>query len=149
MDPGGLIHLPIRVEEKENGGINLVPVDFFLRAIMALWEDCPEKGVYHFVNPKPKKIEELIEYTRRLFGISGVRTVPTRNFQKDRNNPLELLFDTYLEAYQPYMSDDRLFDDQKTAPFLQRRQIFCPDLDSDVFARCMNYAVATVWGTKI
>jgi len=149
MDPDGRIYLPIRLERNENGGINLVPVDFFLQAFMALWEDCPAGGIFHLVNARPKKIDELIDYTRRLFRVEGVRAVPSGDFQEVPRNPLEILFDTYLDAYQPYMRDGRVFDSRRADSVLQRRNLLCPDLDFEVFSRCMNYAVAAGWGGRI
>ena len=149
MEPDGRIHLPIRLERNENGGINLVPVDFFLQAFMALWEDSPAGGVFHLVNPKPKKIEELIEFTRRLFRIEGVQAVPSGDFQEAPRNPLEILFDTYLDAYQPYIRDGRVFDSREADSVLRKRNLLCPDLDFEVFSRCMNYAVAAGWGTRM
>ena len=149
MDRDGWIHLPIRMEGKENGGINLIPVDFFLRAFMALWEDRREGGIFHLVNPRPKKMEELIEYTRRLFRIAGIRAVPSGEVLSAARNPLEILFDTYLDAYQPYMCDTRVFDSREADSVLRRRNLLCPDLDFEIFSRCMNYAVAAGWGTRI
>jgi nucleoside-diphosphate-sugar epimerase len=148
MDPDGLIYLPIRLEGKENGGINLVPVDFFLQAFMALWEDCLGGGIFHLVNPRPKKIDELIDYTSRLLRIAGVRAAPSGDFQESPRNPLEILFDTYLAAYQPYMRDGRIFDSREANSVLRRRNLLCPDLDFEIFSRCMNYAVTAGWGGK-
>jgi hypothetical protein len=149
IDPDGLIHLPIRLEGKKNGGINLVPVDFFLQAFMALWEDCLGGGIFHLVNPRPKKIAELIDYTGRLFRIAGVRAVPSGDFQEAPRNPLEILFHTYLEAYQPYMRDGRVFDSRQADSVLRKRRVLCPDLDYEIFSRCMNFAVAAGWGGKV
>jgi nucleoside-diphosphate-sugar epimerase len=149
MEGDGTLCLPLRLEVDPEGGINLIPVDFFLRAFMALWEDRLEGGIFHLVNPRPKRIEELIEYTRRLFGIAGIRAVPAGDFQKAPRNPLEMLFETYLEAYQPYIRDRRVFDCRKTEPVLRKRQIFCPDFDFEIFSRCMDYAVAARWGAKV
>jgi nucleoside-diphosphate-sugar epimerase len=148
MDPDGVIHLPIRLEGKENGDINLIPVDFFLQAFMALYEDCLGGGIFHLVNPRPKKVHELIDYTGRLFRIAGVRAVRSGDFQENPRNPLEILFDTYLEAYQPYMRDVRVFDSRKADSVLRKRNLLCPDLDYEIFSRCMKYAVAARWGGK-
>jgi nucleoside-diphosphate-sugar epimerase len=149
MEADGTIRLPLRLEVNAEGGINLIPIDFFLQAFMAVWEDSPEGGIFHLVNPRPKRIEDLIEYTQRLFRITGIRAVSGDDFQKTPRNPLEILLETFLEAYQPYIRDQRVFDCRKTEPILQRRQILCPDFDFEIFSRCMNYAVAAGWGTKI
>jgi len=148
MEADGTIRLPLRVEVNPQGGINLIPVDFFVQAFMAVWEDSLEGGVFHLVNPKPKRIEDLIEYTQRLFRITGIRAVSAEDFQKIPRNPLEILLETFLEAYQPYIRDQRVFDCRKTEPILRRRQILCPDFDFEIFSRCMNYAVAAGWGIR-
>ncbi|NWF56365.1 MAG: SDR family oxidoreductase [Syntrophaceae bacterium] len=148
MDRDGWVHLPIRLEKKENGGINLVPVDFFLQAFMALWGDALEGGIFHLVNPRPKKIDELVDFTSRLFRITGIRAVPPGDFLETPRNPLEVLFHAYLDAYHPYMRDGRVFDSREADSILRRRNILCPDLDYEIFSRCMNYAVASGWGQK-
>jgi nucleoside-diphosphate-sugar epimerase len=149
MEADGAVRLPLRLEVNPQGGINLIPVDFFVQAFMAVWENSPEGGIFHLVNPRPKRIEHLIEYTQRLFRITGIRAVSGEDFQKTPRNPLEILLETFLEAYQPYIRDQRVFDCRKTAPILRRREIFCPDFDFEIFSRCMNYAVAAGWGTKL
>lgn len=149
MEADGTIRLPLRLEVNAEGGINLIPVDFFLQAFMALWEDNPEGGILHLVNPRPKRIEDLIEYTQRLFRITGIRAVSGADFQKTPRNPLEILWETFLEAYQPYIRDQRVFDCRNAEPILRRRQISCPDFDFEIFSRCMEYAVAAAWGRRI
>ena len=94
-------------------------------------------------------MEELIEYTRRLFRIAGIRAVPSGEVLSAARNPLEILFDTYLDAYRPYMRDTRVFDSREADSVLRRRNLLCPDLDFEIFSRCMNYAVAAGWGTRI
>jgi thioester reductase-like protein len=49
----GSLHLPIRVEVSENGGLNLVPIDYFVDAFMALMKECMDGGVFHIVNQRP------------------------------------------------------------------------------------------------
>ncbi|MGC9976928.1 MAG: hypothetical protein ABSC57_09500 [Syntrophales bacterium] len=37
----GSLHLPIKVEVSENGGVNLIPIDYFVDAFMALMSGIP------------------------------------------------------------------------------------------------------------
>jgi nucleoside-diphosphate-sugar epimerase len=149
IEADGKIHLPIRLEVNEKGGINLIPINFFLEAFLAIMEECLEGGVFHIVNNRLKKIDDLIEYTQRLFQITGIRSSSAQDFIRLPRNPLEILFDSYLEAYQPYIRDSRVFENQKTEAVLRRRRMTCPDLDFEIFSRCMNYAVAAGWGSKL
>ena len=143
------VYLPLRVEINERGGINLIPIDYFLEAFLAVMEECLEGGVFHIVSRRLKKIEEIIDYARRLFQVSGIRPSSTRDFTQVPRNALEVLFDSYLEAYKPYIRDARVFENSKVEAILKKRQIACPDLDFDRFSRCMIYAVESGWGAKL
>ena len=145
----GFLRLPIRLEGNADGGINLIPVDFFLQAFLAVMEESLEGGTFHIVNRRVKKIEELIDFTQRLFQISGIRAVSHEDFEKVPRNALEILFESYLEAYKPYICESRTFECGKAESILQKRQIACPDLDFDIFSKCMRYAVASGWGAKL
>jgi nucleoside-diphosphate-sugar epimerase len=149
VEEDGSIHLPIRLEAREGGGINLVPIDYFLEAFMAIMDECLDGGIFHIVNDKLKRIEDLIDYTQRMFHIRGIRACRAEDFEKAPRNGLEILFDSYLEAYAPYMRDSRIFENQKAGSILKKRNILCPDFDFDIFSRCMRYALEAGWGAKL
>ena len=143
----GSLHLPIRMEVAENGGLNLIPINYFVEAFTALMEECLDGGIFHIVNQKLKRIEDLIHYTKMLFKIDGLLPCLTTAFDGKPKNALEILFDNYLEVYAPYMRDTRIYDDQKAQPTLSKRELVCPDFDYEVFSRCMNYAMECGWGS--
>jgi nucleoside-diphosphate-sugar epimerase len=149
LEGNGFLRLPIRLEVNADGGINLIPIDFFLQAFLAVMEESLEGGTFHIVNRRVKKIEELIDFTQRLFQISGIRAASPQDFEKVARNALEILFESYLEAYKPYICESRIFECGKAESILQKRQIACPDLDFDIFSKCMRYAVASGWGAKL
>ncbi len=144
----GALCLPIRVKVAANGGLNLVPVNYFTEAFMTIMEECPNGGIFHIVNQKPRRIEDLIDYTKTLFKIDGLTPCLAAAHDGKPRNALEILFDSYLEVYAPYMTDTRMFDDRMARSILSRRKLVCPDFDFDVFSRCMNYAVECGWGSK-
>ena len=145
----GSLHLPIRVEVSDNGGVNLIPIDYFVDAFKALMEECIDGGVFHIVNRKTIRIEDLIDYTSRLFKIRGMEPCRAGAFIGKPKNALEILFDTYLEVYGPYMRDTRTFEDQKAQAILSGKNVVCPDFDFEVFSRCMKYAIQCNWGTEL
>ena len=108
-----------------------------------------EGGVFHIVNQRPKTIDELVDYTTRYFNLEGLRAVHEEAFLEKSRNGLEILFDTYVEAYKPYMADVRTFNDHNTRSILEKKDIQCPDLDYEVFSKCMEYAIETGWGTNL
>ena len=149
IETDGSIRLPLRIEVHKEGGINLIPVDYFIDAFIALMEEALDGGVFHIVNQKSKKIEDIIEYSSRLFRMTGIRACQAEDFKSIPKNALELLFDHYLETYDPYMRDTRIFEMKKCGPILRKRGITCPDFDYDIFARCMNFAVEVNWGSRL
>ncbi len=144
----GRLHLPIRVEVADGGGVNLIPVDYFAKAFVAILEDCLDGGIFQIVNPGLKKIEDLIEHTQRLFKIEGIEPCRPENFERQPKNALEILFDSYLQVYGAYLRDTRIFDDRNARAVLRKKGIMCPDFNFELFARCANYAVACDWGRQ-
>ncbi len=149
IDDNGWMHMPIRMEVGEGGGINLVPVDFFVRAFAAIREEAPDGGIYHLVNPRLKRIQDIIGYSTRLFRIRGIEALARRDSGRESRNALEALFDSYLEAYNPYIRDRRIFEMKNAGPIVEKRGLRCPELDYRVFSRCMTYAVEVDWGARL
>lgn len=149
MGPDGKLHLPIRIEAGNGNGINLVPVDFLVSAFMEIMDTCLEGGVFHIVNQRATPIEELAGYARRYFNITGLHAAQAEALSEKPKSALDILFDNYTEAYKPYMTDARLFRTDKTRPLLEKKQITCPDLDYDLFSKCMSYAIEKGWGSSL
>jgi len=141
--------MPLRIEAGREGGINLVPIDHCVNVFMAVREGGLDGGIYHIVNPRSTGIGELVAYAQRFFRIGGLEAGGPEDFAARPRNALETLYDSYLEAYRPYMQDVRTFDVANTAAILGSQGPACPEFGYDVFARCMSYAVETDWGTKI
>jgi len=145
----GRLFMPLRIEAGGTGGLNLVPIDHCVDAFMAVLEDGLEGGIYHIANPRSTKIEAIVEYAERLFHLDGIGACGPEAFAVQPKNALERLYDSYLDAYRPYMQDLRTFDIRNAAPALEKRGLVCPEFNYDIFARCMNYAVETGWGTRL
>jgi thioester reductase-like protein len=149
MDTDGCLRLPIRLEAGNGNGINLVPVDFFVKAFMEIMDTCLEGSVFHIVNERSKTIGELVDYTARYFNLEGLEAVRTEDLGKQSRSGLEILFDVYVDAYKPYMRDNRIFSNDKTRSILEKKNIECPDLDYELFSKCMQYAIETGWGANL
>ena len=149
IEDAGTMHLPLRIAVAAEGGLNLVPVDHFVQAFLALREDAPGGGIFHIVNSRPKRIEDIIDYSSRLFRLSGISAVTEDEMARTTRNALERMFDQYLEVYRPYMLDRRVFGRDRSGPILDRRGIACPEFGYESFRRCMTYAVETGWGSKL
>jgi nucleoside-diphosphate-sugar epimerase len=149
VEDGGRIILPLRLQVAAQGGLNLVPIDHCVRAFLALFEDGLEGGIYHIANPRPTRLEDIIAWSGRRFGIGGVETCGPESFAVRPKSALESLYDSYLDVYRPYMQDERTFEDARAAPVLEGHGIVCPAFDETVFSRCMDYAVEADWGARL
>ena len=145
----GTLTLPVRIEVVRGGGIDLVPIDHCVRALMAIMEDGLAGGIYHIAGPRRTPIEDLVAFGKRRFGLEGIETCGPDGFDGRPKNALEVLYDSYLEIYRPYMQDTRSFDTANAAPILEKRGLACPVFDYAMFSRCMDYAVETDWGSKL
>jgi nucleoside-diphosphate-sugar epimerase len=145
----GRFFIPIRIETRPGGGINLVPIDHCVGAFLALFEDGLDGGIYHIANPRLTRIEDIVAYSTRHFGIEGIETCGPDSFASRPKNTLELLYDSYLEIFKPYMQDERTFDMTLSAPILERHGLACPAFDNDMFVRCMDFAVEAAWGARL
>ena len=121
----GSLYLPIRVEVVHNGGINLIPVDHFVSAFTApggvpLW------GIFHIVNRTSTRIEDLIDYIKKLFNVIGIEPHQIESCGMKTRNSLETLFDTYIDIYGPYIRDTRTFDNRTHRPYCPERALSAP-----------------------
>jgi len=152
LDGDGTLSLPIRVERNPRGILDVIPVDFFVRAVMAIMDLSLDGGIFHIVSDRGTSLEKIIDFIQRFFRISGIETRPAKSDDEDGGDaktPLEVLVDGYLDVYRPYMMDTRKFDHDRTASLLRAKRVECPELDYPVFERCMRYALATDWGRRI
>jgi hypothetical protein len=145
----GSLYMPIRIEEKKAGRIDLIPIDYFVESFMTLMEGCPDSAIFHIVAHRPSSLEEILHYTRDLFFIKGIATVGREELERAPKNALEMLYDGYLQTYHPYIRDTRTFSNERAESILKKRHIRCPDFTFSVFSRCMKYAVEVDWGRKL
>lgn len=149
MEPDGTLSLPLRIEAVPEGGINLIPVDYFTDAFLGIMDAAPDGGIFHIVDQGVTRVEQLIDYTCRLFRVAGIRACEPEAFAAAPRNAIEMLFDRYVEPYVPYMSDRRRFQRVRSAPLIERNGTRCPQFDYDMFARCMSFAVASDWHSPL
>jgi len=149
IETDGWTVMPIRILAEDEGGINVIPVDFFVQAFGAIWEGAGDGGVFHIVNSQPTRIEDIVKYGQTLYHIRGISACPAREMERKPRNALEAVFETYLEAYGPYMRDRRIFGTERSGPILVGKGLRCPELTYDIFKRCLDYAVDCDWGRRL
>jgi len=148
IDEEGTCFLPIRMVCRQEGGLNLVPIDYLCNAFTALMEECLTGDIFHIINPIPTALDQIIDYGKKMFRIEGLRPVTPQQYENQPANGLEILFENYIKLYQPYINDTRVFQDPKAQAILKKQGISCPPFDYKRFTRAMEYAVKADWGKK-
>jgi nucleoside-diphosphate-sugar epimerase len=142
----GILKLPLEVYLPEGGFVNLIPVDYFVDAALCIIEQEGAAGIYHITSDHPPLMATLIDYAEQFLGVRGIRTLPDEALRTHPANPVEELLEKFVAPYHPYLSDRRIFDrsriDSMTAGLKP------PEFTYEMFARCMNYAIARDWGRK-
>ena len=148
LTTGGRIHLPIRLPKISNGGMNLIPINYFEEAFLALFEEVLSGGIFSLASDEPATLDMLIRFVSEKFGMEGIVTADENESAQDRNS-LETMFSSYMETYRPYMLDRRLFSDKNTRSILRAKNVVCPPFTYEVFSRCMDFAVSVDWGKTL
>jgi nucleoside-diphosphate-sugar epimerase len=143
LDDDGILHLPLRIFLPRRGCLNLVPIDYFVTASLAILDRAQAGFVYHVTDHHPRDLEEIAAYCESFLKIKGIE------FHYGPSNgaalsPPEALLDKFIEAYRPYLADTRRFDRAHTDQATGGLRV--PELTYENFERCMNYAVDVNWG---
>jgi nucleoside-diphosphate-sugar epimerase len=149
MEGDGTMRLPLRIEVVREGGINLIPVDYFTDAFLTIMEGAPDGGIFHLVNDRVTRIEDVIDYTCRLFRMTGITACGPEAFVAVPRNAIEMLFDHYVEPYVPYIRDARSFEATNSRLLLQRSGVACPEFEYEIFARCILFAIEAGWRSPL
>lgn len=144
IDDEDLFNMPVNLTLTKKGEVNVVPVDHFLKAVLAILENSKGNGIYHIINHTPPNMETLVAYTSRFLEVKGFEV--SYDITSADSNPAEELFQMYMDPYKPYISDTRTFDDTNMSGLMGNT---CPQLTWEVFKRCLDYAVEVEWGKRL
>jgi len=142
LDENGILHLPLRVILPRRGSLNLVPIDYFVSATLAILDEPKEGFIYHLTSPHSKDLEELAAYCESFLKIKGIefRYGPPNG---EPVSPPEALLNRFIESYRPYLADARHFERDHTDQATGGLPV--PELTYENFKRCVDYAVSVGW----
>jgi nucleoside-diphosphate-sugar epimerase len=143
----GNLFLPIRIYLPNRGGINLIPVDYFVNTALKIICNPKQGGIYHLTNHKPPKLEEIAVYNEKLMKIKGIEICCRKPEDSNPRNPAEELFDHYIAPYRPYLSDERIFESKNTEQVTGN--LLPPEFSYKIFKKCMEYAIKVDWGESL
>ena len=143
----GYLFLPLKIYLPHTGSINLIPVDYFVKATLKIIENCSQGGIFHLTTNSPTTLETLTAYNAQFMKIKGVEILYGKSPEQGLRNPAEELFDRFIEPYRPYLSDNRIFD--RTHTDLVTGNLNPPEFTYEIFKNCMQYAIGVNWGALI
>lgn len=147
INNNGFLHLPLRIFIPNKGNINLIPVDYFLKTILSILENPVPETVYHISSNNPVNMAQLASYTERYLNITGIEILVGSPGSDEIRNPPEELMDQFIRPYLPYISDKRFFLRYNTDKAVSGS--LPPDMNYEIFRKCMDFAVSVDWGDKL
>jgi len=146
------LHMPIRFWKRPGTGVNLIPIEYCTDSILELMNATRKDEIFHITNTQSTPLTDLVSFTGRFIKVSGM-VVEGVSAQRTPQNPasgaLDHLFLRYMEPYQPYIEDTRVFDDSRAAQTLSPAGICCPGFSYSIFEQCMTYAMKNNWGRTL
>ena len=139
----GVLRLPLRVFLARRGHVDLIPVDYFVSAVMTILRAC---GIRRDLSPHERRaqtIDDLAAYSQAFLRIDGIEVVDGSPNGVPLTPP-EALFQRFVEPYLPYLADTRRFDRRQA--IRATAGLAPPALTYEVFERCMSYAMSVDWG---
>jgi nucleoside-diphosphate-sugar epimerase len=143
LGENGVLHLPLRVFLPQRGMVNLIPIDYFVSAVLAILKHGKAGKIYHLTSDTPKTLAELLSYCESYLKIDGLQIVYRNPPEGAPLNPPEALLDKFIESYRPYLSDIRKFERSNTNQVTGG--VPPPELTFEIFERCMDYALRVNW----
>jgi len=147
IDDEGFLHLPLKVYLPKQGALNLIPVDYFVKATMKIITETSSGGIFHLTNHVYTTLETISTYNEQLMMMKGVEIIYGKPAEKEIRNPAEELLDRFVEPYLAYLTDNRIFDRVNTDKVTGN--LYPPEFNYEIFKNCMEYAIDVKWGESL
>ena len=149
MPKGNPFLSSLRIPGDKYSTINLVPVDYVARAIVAISIQAKSiNKTFHIVNPSPPTLGELAVWLMAVTGNHRIRVVPQYEYETQPHTIEEQLFLHKTAIFQPYMSGEAYFDSTNTRNLLSGLGIECPMITDDLICKYNQYGVDMNWGRR-
>jgi nucleoside-diphosphate-sugar epimerase/predicted lipid carrier protein YhbT len=136
---------PVVLKAKPEATLNIIPVDFAVKAIWDLSELAGSAGkIFHITNPSPPPFQELIAVAEAIFNLSIECSGPASSPHTPSRGP-KTERETSLSLYAPYMAGEPEFDLTNTRSLLPGYDAAFPALDAAYFAKILAYAIDHHW----
>lgn len=145
LAPDGTLHLPLRMPVAQEGLINLVPVDYFVAAALAIVAAPVAGRIYNIASSRPVAMGELVGFAQRYLRLSGLGLECAETVAPPRTR-YESLLARLIGPYRSYLGDRRRFATANT--LAATGGLEPPVLDYAIFERCIRFAEQAGWGER-
>ncbi len=127
---------------RPNNAVNVVPIDFVIRASLAIANHPGSIGhAFHLVTKEPPTIKMLLDLRHDFQEAPEVTIISPDDFTKERLSPNDRMVYEMLEPYLGYLNDGLTFDTTNTERLLEGTGISFPKTDMDFLRTLVRYAV--------
>lgn len=142
------LSVKIRIQLKNNIGMNVVPVDYAAKIIWAVSSlDYPGEQ-FHLVNDADIDNNEFVQIILDKLGIQGYELVEEE--PKHRNTLEKFYYKTVGQIFTPYVIYGPIrYNTDNLKGLLNRIKIRCPLMTGDNFGRLIDYAKEQYFGLDI
>lgn len=146
----GLIFVPLRILGSESKTLNIIPIDYAVEVIAAIFRDDTNVGrTFHIVNFTPPTIGQLRDWMCQALSLRGVVFALEQEFERNRMNRWERLFASGTKEYTAYMcGKEAIFQSGNTQTLIQREKITFPVTNSDFIQLLSSYCKLNGWGKQ-
>jgi nucleoside-diphosphate-sugar epimerase len=137
--------LEARVAYRQDGGLNIVPVDYAAKMMYQICEQNHPGESYHLVNDKITPHNFYIPQMLRAVGVAGVSQAD--RIPEDKNSLERLYYKSVGSVYTPYITCDAMhFDVSNLETVTRQAGLQCPAIDEAAFEKLMDYAMKYNFG---
>lgn len=133
------------LEYSSSSTLNLVPVDWLVKAITDIMEQGERGQIYNLANTCPPKVAWIVKTSLEILGIQGVKQRQLGEFVSAASSPILRQWqehtDQRLERYLPYVTGELEFGCEALAT-----SEFSPVIDRAFLETMLKYAMSTRFG---
>lgn len=147
FNEGGMLRLPIYGQFSPVSTLNIVPVDWAVRAMADLADLEATGQMFHIVHPNPPRIQWLNDVSLKHLGITEFHYGEAS--ESNLNSLLgkfQRIFDRSTAQYLPYITHETRFDTSNLQRTLGRTFALAPIVDEPFVAKLMDYAKSVNFG---
>ncbi|MFA4858288.1 MAG: SDR family oxidoreductase [Candidatus Margulisiibacteriota bacterium] len=139
------LSLPMRIAINFKSGMNVVPVDYAAKLILATCINNDDNISYHLVNDID--IPNSVHTKLMLKALNIKEYVLVNEEPKDKNLIEKLYYKTVGRIFTPYVITDPIYYNHDNLDAIRKKAgLICPPMDEENFAKLVGYAVENNFG---